>query len=492
MKNKNILFLMQPPFFDGASNLHPRGDLPHQIVQLATYIREIKSFSVSVFDGFVENFSFDKIIEKIEELQPQTVVMPLMIVNREIDYKNTFALCNMIKKNSPEIRMVLINWFYVQNIEVLIKESHCMVEYFLFGDIEISLPILLDFFEKKHDISFVPGLIYKAEKSWQITPGWAQLADLDKLPIPDWSLININAYQPMPHRYENRAYYTMNISRGCDWNKCLFCQEAVGSTSKAPTRFLCKSPEKVVAEIILAQKKYQIKEIQFDSIQFPTEIKWLEQFRELLKKNKININWTCLSRINAVNQEKLKIMRDCGCVNILFGIESLDKKQLKFLQKGHTKKDVVKIIKVCRKFGIKTTGSFLMGLPQENPIDILLMAFNASVIGFDYYQLFIAKWYARLPKKLAEYGKVLSNWDYPKYDFYGPIFLPKAYKNVNQLKFVQKLAYVIFYLNLATIIRHVFDIRRGSDFKRKIQGIVILIEIFSRKRKNTPVSKIKK
>jgi radical SAM superfamily enzyme YgiQ (UPF0313 family) len=266
----------------------------------------------------------------------------------------------------------------------------------------------------------------------------------------------------------------MSFSRGCNWNKCVFCQELFTEAKDHNLNYRVRSPEHVIEEIIQAVKKLKVAELQFDNVQFPNEKKWLLRFKELLEKNNLKIKWSCLSRITAFDFETLKILKSLGCYSILFGIESFDQQILNFLKKGHTEKQIKATIKNCQRLGIKTTGSFLMGVPGENPLTVFNYAFKAALLGIDYFQLFIVKWYANPPEKIVNEYKISRTWSFSKYDFYGPIFVPPSYKSILHMKYVQKISYLIFYFHPFTIIRYLLRIRSFSDFKKIFSAALIL------------------
>jgi hypothetical protein len=160
---KKLIFLLPPPFKDGNRGLNPRGELPHQVVQLATCVILKNNFNVEILDAFLQSYSFHKILEFLNEKKPQVVGIPLTITNRELPATHILNLHDNIKKYFPNITIILFNWFYLEKFAVDIKNGSIKtaVEYFLFGDVEGSLPLLLDIIEKKYLLNTVPGLIYR-------------------------------------------------------------------------------------------------------------------------------------------------------------------------------------------------------------------------------------------------------------------------------------------------------------------------------------------
>lgn len=478
--SEKIFFLLPPPFIDGNRSLSPRGELPHQIVQLATCIKEQNKFSVKIIDAFLENSSFTKIIKLFLAEQPRYIALPLAIINREFSYAYILKLHNKLQSRLPNAKIILFNWFYPRDfVQRIIKHQlKTTAKYFLFGDIEESLPLLLDKITRAIPMDSVPGLLYKKNKSYKQTTAIHIMKNLDRLPLPDWSLLDMQRYRIVPHRAAVVNFYPIRISRGCPWHRCIFCQESSTSARERARAYIIRSPESAIQEIKYAIQNFQVTELQFTDVQFPSNKKWLLEFSNLLKKNNINIKWSCLSIITAFDFAGLKLLKNIGCYSILFGIESFDQQMLDFVKKGHTEKQIKEAIKNCRKLKIKITGTFLMGLPGEKPSDIIKNSLKAVMLGIDYFELFIAKWYANPPQELkSKYN--ISEWTYSKYDFYGPIVVPPGYKNLNHLKFIQKTAYFTFYCHPLTIVRHIFNIKTFYDVKRMFSAVKILKNLAS-------------
>ena len=87
---------------------------------------------------------------------------------------------------------------------------------------------------------------------------------------------------------------------------------------------------------------------------------------ELCKEfKKLDIVWRCLTRVNTVDEELLVNMRDAGCKEIIYGIESYSQKILNNLQKGTTAKQNLHAMKLTKKIGIQTKAGIIVGNPGE-------------------------------------------------------------------------------------------------------------------------------
>ncbi|MCZ7584438.1 MAG: radical SAM protein [Deltaproteobacteria bacterium] len=73
------------------------------------------------------------------------------------------------------------------------------------------------------------------------------------------------------------------------------------------------------------------------------------------------------SRVDLVNPEMLKALKEAGCKRIYYGIESGDEDILKTLKKKTTIRTIIDSIKETRKQGIDTFGYFMVGNPGDTP-----------------------------------------------------------------------------------------------------------------------------
>ncbi len=86
--------------------------------------------------------------------------------------------------------------------------------------------------------------------------------------------------------------------------------------------------------------------------------------REITSR-KLRAAWTCNSRVDTVDRELLKMMREAGLWMISYGLESGSNAILEAAGKRITREDSVKAVLLARELGIRTSGHFIFGLPGE-------------------------------------------------------------------------------------------------------------------------------
>ena len=472
-----VLLILPPISNSGSWGLVPRA-APFITLSVAAHLRKA-SFAVDICDAFLENASFQDILSGVDRYQPDIIGVPLVEIIREFPLECSLSMIQYLKSNRPKI---IIAAFGNKDIEFMSDylEKNEGIDYYIAGDPEETMVDLAQFLNKRKAITSIAikGLLFKNETKVIFT-GIRVMENLDRLEFPAWDLVNLNKYFIAPHRYRNIQFYPLISTRGCHWAKCTFCIDEDNIIRYLPYRAM--SPKRVVKEIVYASQKYGCKEIQFFEQQFNTDKEWLLKLESELKKNKINISWSCLSRIDMVNPEVLSIMRRIGCWNILFGIESASERLLRVMNKGISLKQIERAVGWCKKSGIEVTGSFLIGLPKEEPRDVFNTVSFAQRIGIDYAQFFITKC-LREHIEFKDDGCVADFWDFSRYDFYGRVFIPKSYKDIYHLKYIQRMAYLKFYMHPKVIVKHIKKVNNIQSLKRLFVAFDILLDLLRRKK----------
>jgi radical SAM superfamily enzyme YgiQ (UPF0313 family) len=88
----------------------------------------------------------------------------------------------------------------------------------------------------------------------------------------------------------------------------------------------------------------------------------------------LGIKWFFLTRVDHVDLELFKVMKDAGCVSVTFGFESGSNRILKHLKKNTTIEQAYNAIEVSKKAGFKIRGQLMVGLPDEKQEDVELTA----------------------------------------------------------------------------------------------------------------------
>ena len=233
------------------------------------------------------------------------------------------------------------------------------------GEGEITVDELLNCIENNRPLKEVEGIVFKENGKIVNNPDRAFIQDLDKLNYPAREILDLKKYQrhaiPLIDVY---PVDTIVSSRGCPFS-CTFCS----SKHFWKRVYRTRRSEEVVKEIKYLINKFGTKGVIFNEDLFTVSKKRVLELCQLIKP--LGIEWKCSSRVDTVDEEMIKAMKESGCKAISFGLESCSNKTLEMIDKRITTDQSRKAIKLCRKSGIYVNGSFIIGLPNETENDML-------------------------------------------------------------------------------------------------------------------------
>lgn len=191
------------------------------------------------------------------------------------------------------------------------------------------------------------------------------IQNLDLLPFPDREAIQQYRYLELTMQNDGMKIASIHSSRGCPYD-CTFC------TSKAiwgrHVRF--RSAENVVSELEELVKDVGIEHLKFSDDTFTLKKQRVYEFCRLKNEQKLDVPWSANARVNNVDYDELKIMKESGCVELWFGVESGSQRVLDVLHKGITKEQIREAFQNSKKAGIRTRGYFMIGNETETREDI--------------------------------------------------------------------------------------------------------------------------
>ncbi|MFH0831791.1 MAG: radical SAM protein [archaeon] len=461
---------------DVGGNLPPLG-----LAMIAAVLKE-KGFKIMIIDSVVMNYSSKDILHIIKERKPKAVGITAMTPN----YHRAKSLANEIKKEFPDILLIIGGHHVTIMPEKVVEESDFDIA--VLGEGEITSIEILELYKSfnynpkkllsSEKLKEINGIAFRDEKGITVNKARELIKNLDELPYPARELLPMKRYLPLPNQYKRKPVVHMVAIRGCPYN-CSFC-----SNNKVFGRKIrARSPEKVVEEIVYSMKKYGAKEISFWDDMMTTNREWMNKFCDLLIKNKVDITWTCYARVDSVDEPLLKKMKKAGCWNIFFGFESGVQELLDNINKGITLKQIAEANQLCKKIGIEVRASFMIALPGETPELARKTIEFAKKLNPDYAQFCITTPYpaTALYENAKDYGTLTE--DFSKFNIWEPVFIPKGYKNAEQIREIEKKAMREFYIRPEYILSRIRKINSLEDIIRYLKGLRFLLGFISKPKK---------
>ena len=325
---------------------------PHELLQVATCAREWNGADVRFLDAIADRQDLQAVIAFLHETAPDVLVSIVGIESISDDLTTLDA----IKQACPELTILVFGFYPTALTQGVLEKSR--IDYILRGEPERPLCDYLAARSAGGDIESVPGLAGRRADGGIFVNPVERLNDLDALPLPDYGLVNVHDYE---EGLLGGPCGAILSSRGCPY-RCTYCTTTYGH------RLRSKSAERIVEEMVhLIDSGVRL--IRFMDDTFTVNQAHVKAICEILIERDIEVRWACLTRVDVLDPETLRLMKRAGCVRILVGIESYSKEVLEVLCKGAEPDHFNEQLLWIRDAGIQSVGFFLVGAPEETEAD---------------------------------------------------------------------------------------------------------------------------
>jgi len=283
--------------------------------------------------------------------------------NNAIGYTATKIILDTAKSHSSRPKTVLGGPLITSEPELIFKDLN--PDFGVIGEGEETIVELLKCLEKQRDLKTVDGLIYYGDGKINRTNRRKPIKNIDSLPFPDMEGFGFKEYLDnaasnwgvVRSLFDYPRFYPLIGSRSCPF-QCTFCYHYDSIYRSRPI-------DNIMKEIELAVKKYKINGLWIYDECFSINRKRLIEFckgiKKLREKLPYDLKWFPQLRVDFMDKELLKIMKDAGCALISYGFESFSPIVLKSMKKGITLKQIDNAFKETVKEKIGVQACFIFG-----------------------------------------------------------------------------------------------------------------------------------
>ena len=335
------------------------------------------------------------------------------------------------------------------------------VDFGVYGEADLTFSEILKAVEAKKPVEGMEGVIWRENGSVKFLKP-KTITNLDQIPMPARHLLKMDIYRPSPANFRRVPATTIMTSRGCPY-QCIFCSRPTEGTA-----FRAHSAERVVEEIEHLVKEYGIKDIQIFDDTFSLIPSRVERICRGIIEKKLDIWWNCMTRVDKITPELLKLMKQAGCYEIGFGIESGSDRILQFIKKATTTDLVRKGVRMTQEAGIDVRGFFMIGFPTETREEVLQTINFAKELDVDVAQFMVSTPFPGTEMwEIAKANGTISD-DWSSFTFYAPDKMPFSSNllSSDELLTLYKRAYKSFYLRPKFIFKQLFKLRSLTDVQR--------------------------
>jgi ribosomal peptide maturation radical SAM protein 1 len=278
-------------------------------------------------------------------------------------YAQLFAsllMARWLKRDHPQIGIVLGGASVSGEHGISIMEHFPQIDWCIDGEGEKALVSIIENLSES-TIEDVPGLIYRANGEI-LKNKRCQIEDIDSLPEPDYD----HFFQRLEssHKLKDRSiakYIPIEVDRGCRYS-CAFCD-----AHQMFSGYRSRSPNKIAMSIKKACKRYGVASYFLGSLMI--DPKYCHKLFSRIASHKNDYKLYCEIRAG-MPRKSLEMMKTAGVCNVQIGIEALDTRLLRKMNKGVRLIDNLETLKFCDEIGIKHNSNLLLGFPTENQGDI--------------------------------------------------------------------------------------------------------------------------
>ncbi|MCW5554519.1 MAG: cobalamin-dependent protein [Verrucomicrobiae bacterium] len=337
--------------------------------------------NVSILDCTVEGYDhwaecagmvtyglpLESLRSRVLEIQPQAVGLSVLF---STDLLSLIQICGVVKEVCPESETVvggLHATIYPKEVFELDRRVHgrrrC-VDWVLRGEGERRLVEFLEARQQGQVNVRQDGLAGYYRGEFFCNPQFETISDLDSIPPPAFHLLPLERYfeinvpfSPVP---KGRRVLPILTTRGCPIS-CSFC-----ASTNLYKQYRVHSVGRTISEIRNLQQTYKVDEIQFADDNLTLNQQRTVELMQALKP--VGMQWCTPNgtMVNTLTPRLLQLMREAGLYQITLSIDSGSVRTLRELH--HKPVDlsrVPELIGTCRRLGIWTHGTLVVGMPGE-------------------------------------------------------------------------------------------------------------------------------
>ncbi|HUS48309.1 MAG TPA: radical SAM protein [Phycisphaerae bacterium] len=272
----------------------------------------------------------------------------------------TILAAQAIRRRWPD-RTIVLGGVGAKDVEEPILSRFGWIDAICRGEGELTGPDLLAALRDGRDLGTVPGISWRSAADGRVVhnPDRPRIADLDALGFPAWEKVDLSRY----------VGYGMMSSRGCPY-RCTFCSVAPVWNHQS----LSRSPQSIVQEMVHLHRHAGVSLFLFQDEFFVSGKRHVMNFCRELSATGLGLEWKAFGRVNLMDEEMMRTMADCGCLEIRFGVESGSDAILRRIRKGFTAAEAMEIVPKAVDIFPRVDAFYVWGFPFETLDD-----FNQSL-----------------------------------------------------------------------------------------------------------------
>ncbi|MBI4245427.1 MAG: radical SAM protein [Planctomycetes bacterium] len=270
-----------------------------------------------------------------------------------------------------------------------------------------------------------------------------------------------------------KRYYTFPFVRhepfmsvlsdfGCPYG-CTFCPISTLGFKMRPI-------EEVIAELKrIWETGYR--EVHFRDQTFAVNKERSLKLCEAIKNALPDLTWSCFSRVDVLDEDRVQAMAQSGCHTVIVGIEFDNDQMQKLLKKNINRHQMINAIKICHKHKLNVAGTFILGLPDDDEEAILRTSALSQLLDLDFasFNLATPRLGSTWRRQLLDDDRI-NEKDFKMDTVKGTESFKRAKLNQQQLRQLRLKIEHDFYLRPEYILNRVRKLRSLAEFKTLLRN----------------------
>ncbi len=349
---------------------------PFGSLTLINYLRKHGIDDVEFYDIDVHRPTFEEVMEHIRKAKPGILGISAVVSTA---YAYTKRLSLAVKEALPDT-LIVLGGNMGSSAEILLRKTG--VDLVVVGEGEktfLNICRLAEETRNPVDFGCVRGLMFVGGNGGLVNTGYEdQLAaeelyeikwdDLEKSSGTDTFFIVVDDEPGYAEQFKNdprfhephrrgKTIVCLYTSKGCV-AKCTFCHRWDKGLRSIPVDLVIERMKETV-------ERFNVGYFTPADENFGADPRWLEEFCAKMKE--LDLLWSVNTRAKGITREKVEMMKDAGCIRLIYGTETGSERMLQVMEKKVSLDQNYAANRLAAEAGIGGTVALVVGMPGETP-----------------------------------------------------------------------------------------------------------------------------